>query len=151
MIARNILKLRRAAGLTQEQVAERIGVARQTVAKWENGDSLPDIESCSRIAEIFDVSLDDLVNYSGGDTVAGPLPPKGKYVFGAVVVGERGQIVIPRRARKIFDIKPGDTLVMLGDIERGLAMVKEDGLLEMLGYSRKEENPEQGSEKGDGQ
>lgn len=151
MIARNILKLRRAAGLTQEQVAERIGVARQTVAKWENGDSLPDIESCSRIAEIFDVSLDDLVNYSGGDTVAGPLPPKGKYVFGAVVVGERGQIVIPRRARKIFDIKPRDTLVMLGDIERGLAMVKEDGLLEMLGYSRKEENPEQGSEKGDGQ
>lgn len=39
MIARNILNLRKAANLTQEQIAERIGVARQTIAKWENGVS----------------------------------------------------------------------------------------------------------------
>ena len=148
MIARNILNLRKAANLTQEQIAERIGVARQTIAKWENGDSVPDIDSCSRIAYIFNVSLDDLVNYSGGETPAGPLPPKGKYVFGAVTVGERGQIVIPSRARRIFDIQAGDTLVMLGDINQGLAMVKEDGLLEMLGYSKKPGDPEQSGERG---
>lgn len=135
MIAHNILKLRKAAGLTQEQVAERIGVARQTMAKWENGESAPDIGSCNRLAELFDVSLDDLVNYDGPETVAGPLPPKGKYVFGAVTVGERGQIVIPQKARKIFDIKPGDTLVVLGDIEQGIAMVKEEGLLGLLDYA----------------
>ena len=78
MIARNILNLRKAANLTQEQIAERIGVARQTIAKWENGDSVPDIDSCSRIADMFNVSLDDLVNYSGGETPAGPLPPQGE-------------------------------------------------------------------------
>jgi AbrB family looped-hinge helix DNA binding protein len=49
--------------------------------------------------------------------------PKGKYVFGTVKVGEKGQIVIPKDARKIFDIKPGDSLLMLGDIDQGIALV----------------------------
>ena len=48
---------------------------------------------------------------------------EGKYIFGVVKVGDKGQIVIPRDARKIYDIKPGDTLMLLGD-QRGLAMLK---------------------------
>lgn len=48
----------------------------------------------------------------------------GKYVFGICKVGEKGQIVIPKQARSIFDIKPGDTLVMLGDVQKGIALVK---------------------------
>lgn len=40
--------------------------------------------------------------------------PKGKYAWTATV-GEKGQIVIPRQAREVFDIKPGDTLLLLGD------------------------------------
>lgn len=47
--------------------------------------------------------------------------PKGKYAW-AATVGEKGQIVIPRQAREIFNIKPGDTLIILGDEERGLAI-----------------------------
>ena len=47
----------------------------------------------------------------------------GKYIFGVVKVGDKGQIVIPKDARKIYDIKPGDTLIMLGD-ERGIALLK---------------------------
>ena len=47
----------------------------------------------------------------------------GKYFFGVVKVGDKGQIVIPKDARKIYDIKPGDTLMMLGD-ERGIALLK---------------------------
>ena len=47
--------------------------------------------------------------------------PKGKYAW-TVTVGEKGQIVIPKQAREVFDIRPGDTLVMLGDVERGLAI-----------------------------
>ena len=43
------------------------------------------------------------------------VPPKGKYMFGMVKVGDKGQIVIPAKARKIFNIKPGDNLVILGD------------------------------------
>ena len=48
---------------------------------------------------------------------------EGKYIFGVVKVGDKGQIVIPRDARKIYDIKPGDALMMLGD-QRGIAMLK---------------------------
>lgn len=47
-----------------------------------------------------------------------------KHIFGTVKVGERGQIVIPKDAREVFDIKPGDTLMILGDENRGLAIVK---------------------------
>lgn len=52
--------------------------------------------------------------------------PKGKYIFGMVKVGEKGQIVIPKEARDAFDIKPGDSLLMLGDIEQGIAITKPD-------------------------
>ena len=49
--------------MTQEEVAERIGVSRQAVAKWENGDSLPDIINCEALADLYDVSLNDLVRH----------------------------------------------------------------------------------------
>ena len=48
---------------------------------------------------------------------------EGKYIFGVVKVGDKGQIVIPKDARKIYDIKPGDVLMMLGD-QRGMALLK---------------------------
>lgn len=47
--------------------------------------------------------------------------PNGKYAWTATV-GEKGQIVIPKQARELFDIKPGDTLVLLGDEKRGIAI-----------------------------
>lgn len=46
---------------------------------------------------------------------------EGKYAW-TVTVGEKGQFVIPKQARDLFDIKPGDTLILLGDIERGIAI-----------------------------
>ncbi|NLM30056.1 MAG: AbrB/MazE/SpoVT family DNA-binding domain-containing protein [Methanomicrobiales archaeon] len=49
-----------------------------------------------------------------------------RYIFGTVRVGERGQIVIPKDARETFDIRPGDTLMVLGHEGRGLAVVKTD-------------------------
>jgi AbrB family looped-hinge helix DNA binding protein len=53
--------------------------------------------------------------------------PKGKYIWTAKV-GEKGQIVIPKEARDVFNIQPGDTLVLLGDDEQGIAIVKKDWL-----------------------
>ena len=52
--------------------------------------------------------------------------PDGKHIFGTVKVGERGQIVIPKEAREIFGIAPGDSLMVLGDEKRGIALVKAD-------------------------
>lgn len=48
---------------------------------------------------------------------------EGKYIFGVVKVGDKGQIVIPRDARKIYDIKPGDAMMVLGD-QKGMALIK---------------------------
>jgi AbrB family looped-hinge helix DNA binding protein len=47
----------------------------------------------------------------------------GKYIFGVVKVGDKGQVVIPRDARKLYDIKAGDALLVLGD-QRGMAILK---------------------------
>lgn len=58
----------------------------------------------------------------GGKHVLGM--PRGKHVFGTVRVGERGQIVIPKEARTLFGIQPGDTLLVLGDEENGLFVTR---------------------------
>jgi AbrB family looped-hinge helix DNA binding protein len=52
--------------------------------------------------------------------------PKGKFMS-TVKVGEKGQIVIPKGARDIFGIKPGDTLLLLADKDKGIAIVQNDG------------------------
>ena len=49
---------------------------------------------------------------------------KDKYLFGVVKVGDKGQVVIPKEAREVFNIKPGDSLLVLGDTTKGLALVK---------------------------
>ncbi|HNX15001.1 MAG TPA: AbrB/MazE/SpoVT family DNA-binding domain-containing protein [Oscillospiraceae bacterium] len=67
---------------------------------------------------------------NGTNTPSGA--PKGKYVFGTVKVGEKGQIVIPKEARDVFHIKPGDMLLLLGDEDQGIAIVKSDILHDAL-------------------
>ena len=57
---------------------------------------------------------------------------------GLVKVGDKGQIVIPARARKIFDIQPGDNLIVLGDEGQGIAIIKEKGLMDLLNMAREE-------------
>lgn len=54
--------------------------------------------------------------------------PRGKHIFGTAKVGERGQIVIPKEAREVFGIRPGDTLLILGDEENGILVTKPDVL-----------------------
>lgn len=122
MINMNLALLRKCSGLTQEELAERLSVSRQAVAKWESGESLPDLNSCVALAGLYHVTLDDLIHYS--DEGSGiPVPPKGKHFYGSVTVGERGQIVIPKKARELFQIRSGDSVLILGDEDRGLAIV----------------------------
>lgn len=68
--------------------------------------------------------------------------PKGKYAWTAKV-GEKGQIVIPKEAREVFDIKPGDTLLLLGDEAQGIAIVKNDVFMNFAEAILKVQNPEE--------
>lgn len=139
MISENIVRLRKKYNFSQEEIAEKIGVTRQTIAKWENGESVPDVIHSNALAELFDITLDTLVNYENGKDGIDEVPPKGKYIFGTVTVGDKGQIVIPVKARRIFDIKPGDSLVVLGDEERGLALMGTDFFIEGFGKIQESE------------
>lgn len=131
MFKDNLISLRKLNNLSQEELAEKLNISRQTLSKYETGESLPDIEKCKIIAEIFGVSLDDLVNYESEESGLG-VPPKGKHIFGMVKVGDKGQIVIPAKARKLFQIEPGDNLIVLGDETQGLAVIKEKDFLTMV-------------------
>ena len=122
MIGKNLQKLRKQKSLTQEALAEAVGVARQTIAKWEAGESTPDLEISGRLASALEVTLDDLVNAPEYELDSRP-GMRGKHMFGVVTVGDKGQIVIPVRARRVFNIHPGDQLMVLGDENSGIALM----------------------------
>lgn len=131
MLSDNLLTLRKMKGMSQEDVAGKIGVSRQALSKWESGETVPDMDRCIQLAELYGVSLDDMANYCTKENGL-PIPPKGKHLFGAVTVGEKGQIVIPKEARKIFRIEVGDKLLILGDEAQGLALIKADEMLAIM-------------------
>ena len=64
------------------------------------------------------------------------VPPKGKHIFGVVTVGEKGQIVIPAKARKLFQISAGDQMVVLGDENQGIALIKTEYFLTVANLIR---------------
>lgn len=68
--------------------------------------------------------------------------PEGKHAWTATV-GEKGQIVIPKQARDIFGIKPGDTLLLLGDEERGIAIPPKGAFAELFGIAFSEKDGEE--------
>lgn len=137
MLRENLITLRNLRGLSQESVAEAIGISRQAYAKWEKGETIPDVDKCAKLAKYYGTTIDALVSSSGegGEIVAGPAP-KGKHIWGTVVVNERGQIVIPKGARELFQIHSGDRLIVLGDETQGIALMKaevfEEGIRQML-------------------
>ena len=132
MFAENLVALRKVHAMSQEELAERIGVYRQTLSKYETGESLPDIEKCKVLADVFGITVDDLICYEKSAGMGLGIPPRGKHVFGLVRVGEKGQIVIPAKARTVFHIKPGDNLIVIGDESQGIALIREENLLELL-------------------
>ena len=137
MFSDNLVQMRKILQMTQEDIAERLGVTRQSVAKWEAGESIPDLDKCKQLADIFGVSLDDLANYEPDENLGLAVPPKGKHLFGLVTVGDKGQIVIPAKARKMFNISSGDQLVVLGDEGQGIALVKAESFLALAGMIAK--------------
>jgi AbrB family looped-hinge helix DNA binding protein len=123
MLNENLTMLRRMHGFSQEEIAEKIGISRQAYAKWESGLTVPDIEKCSLLAQVYGTTLDGLVKTETVDGV-GMIPPapKGKNIWGAVTINDRGQLVIPKGARDKFGLTGGQRLIVLGD-EEGIALV----------------------------
>ena len=70
--------------------------------------------------------------------------PKGKYAW-TVKVGEKGQFVIPKEARDIFDIKPGDTLIVLADIDKGIAIPPKNMFANLMDTIFKQNAPKEES------
>src|SRR5699024_12778009 len=80
MIDMNIRVLRKKKKLSQEQLAEKVNVYRQTVAKWESGEALRDIYKCKTLSEIFQVTLDQMSN-NMSEEEANQIAIKGKHVY----------------------------------------------------------------------
>lgn len=124
MLKDNLIMLRNIHGFSQEMLAEKIGISRQAYAKWESGATIPDIEKCKRLADVYGITIDSLLK---SETIDGktaiPPAPKGKNIWGSVTINERGQLVIPKAVRDIFGLTGGQRLIVLSDDQEGIALV----------------------------
>ena len=136
MISANLRMLRSNSNYTLEEVAEIIGVSRQTIAKWEAGETYPDIENCVKLSALYKVSLDAMVKEPIQLMTDEP-NDKGQYMFGIVKVGDDGAIPLPEKAKQLMDILPGDRMLLLGDNNQGIAIVKCDGINDYIDMEEK--------------
>ena len=93
--AEKLKSLRKQAGISQEQLAEKIGVSRQAVTKWETEAGIPDIENIKSISSLFDISIDELL--SNGKAIQ----KNSKYLYESVTEYD---IAEPKR----YDMKFGN-------------------------------------------
>ena len=91
-----LYELRKQRGLSQEELAGRLNVTRQTVSKWELGDSSPDMEKLMAISDLFGVSLDELVM----DKAPEPAPPQATTTAGAEIYTDIKEHVFTEGNRK---------------------------------------------------
>jgi len=93
MLQENIYALRRKAGFSQEQLAERLEVTRQTISKWEGGHSVPDLEKLQAMAAVFSVTLDELTGMEP-PVPRQQAPKPGKVGLVLCIVGAVGLVVL---------------------------------------------------------
>ena len=62
-LGNNLYQARKKKGLSQEEVAEKLGVTRQTISKWETDETIPDIRQAKRLAVLYGLSLDELIEF----------------------------------------------------------------------------------------
>ena len=151
MLGEKLKSLRKRERISQEDFAKVIGVTRQTIAKWEKDESVPDRLLAKKLAKEFRVSLDDMVDFKECELQQPILEGiDEKYIFGKIKVGVDGEIKIPKEVREVFDIKTGDQMLVIGDIERGIELISADALWEdrlrnMSGKKCRENNESENS------
>jgi AbrB family looped-hinge helix DNA binding protein len=129
MLKDNLVLLRNVHGLSQEAIAEKIGISRQAYAKWETGATVPDVEKCALLAEAYGTTVDSLIRTEPVEGIGAiPPSPKGKNIWGSVAINDRGQIVIPKGARDLFGLTGGQRLIVLTD-EHGIALIPDEAFM----------------------
>ena len=123
-ISDNLKLLRYRSGYTLEAIAEIISVSRQSVAKWEAGDSVPDLINCVKLASLYKLSLDELVNRPLRDAIDNDFIPEDGRICGVLEVSLENTIRIPDAVMEMFNIQRGGKLLLLADKKQGLALVK---------------------------
>ena len=100
MLSERIYKFRRKSGLSQEQLAEKIGVSRQAISKWESGTSTPEFEKLLALSDCFSITLDELVKDETANQEASEAPLKSR----------------ENKASKVAEMKVGIGLCLIGAI-----------------------------------
>ena len=100
MLSERIYKFRRKNGLSQEQLAERIGVSRQAISKWESGTSTPELEKLLALSECFNITLDELVKDEAANQEASEASPKSA----------------ENKVSKVIEMKVGIGLCLIGAV-----------------------------------
>ena len=100
MLSERIYKFRRKSGLSQEQLAEKIGVSRQAISKWESGTSTPELEKLRALSDCFSITLDELVKDETANQEASEAPLKSR----------------ENKASKVAEMKVGIGLCLIGAI-----------------------------------
>lgn len=108
-LAEKILSLRTARGMSQDDLAEKLEISRQSVSKWETGQSIPDLDKIIRLADLFGVSVDELVRE--GERPQPPEPPQPQVVY---VERERKQELSPVQKLGIIMEASGAALAVIG-------------------------------------
>ena len=100
MLSERIYKFRRKSGLSQEQLAEKIGVSRQAISKWESGTSTPELEKLLALSDCSSITLDELVKDETANQEASEAPLKSR----------------ENKASKVAEMKVGIGLCLIGAI-----------------------------------
>lgn len=137
MLKENLVMLRGIYGFSQEEIAEKINISRQAYAKWETGQTVPDIEKCQMLAAVYGITVDGLLNTKCSENPGKSIfAPQGKNIWGSVTINDRGQLVIPKGARDKFGLTGGTRLIVLSD-ETGIALITAEKFDENLEKIRK--------------
>ena len=123
-IADNLNLMRQKSGYSLEALAEIISVSRQTIAKWELGDSYPDLMNCMKLASLYKVSLDELLKKPMRENQNTDFLSLDNNFGGVIDVSEDGTIRIPDTVLEMFDIHPGEKVLLLADKKQGIAVIK---------------------------
>lgn len=99
--------------------------------------SLLKLNQQQHFLSLFDVTIDALVGNVEEDQKIIGVAPKGKYFFGMAKIGEDGSVVLPKKALDVFSLKPGNELAILGDEDRGFALVPKKQITDMFSLVEK--------------